>query len=184
MHTRALLAAGAALLALAACQADPRNTAVTGGPPAESFAMRCSPMVGETPSSVPFATVIGADEVAKLQSDPRRPVFIDVASGDRRTTVPGATWLPGAGICDRDSPTMQARFEERVAALTENDKSRPVVVFCPNRNCWLSYNGAIRLAQAGYTDVRWFRDGTDGWRSSGRPLVRVEPGWTTVQASR
>lgn len=79
---------------------------------------------------------------------------------------------------------MQERFARQVADLLGNDRTRPIVVFCPNRNCWLSYNAAIRLARAGYSDVRWFRDGTEGWRASGRALVAVEPGWTSVQASR
>jgi PQQ-dependent catabolism-associated CXXCW motif protein len=184
MHHTLLILAGASALALAACQSDPRSTVATGGDPGVATAMRCMPMVGETPFSVPGATVISAAEVAALKDDPRRPVLIDVATGTRRQTVPGAVWLPGAGACDREAPDMQRTFEDRVAALTGDDKTRPVVVFCPNRNCWLSYNGAIRLARAGYRDVRWFRDGTEGWRLSGRTLAPVEPGWTVVQASR
>jgi PQQ-dependent catabolism-associated CXXCW motif protein len=177
-----ILLAAASLVTLAACQADPRDSVATGSD--QTTAMRCSPMVGETPFGVTGAAVVGAADVAALKEDPRKPLLIDVASGSQRSTVPGAVWLPGAGLCDREAPDMQAKFEARVAALTGNDKTRPVVVFCPNKNCWLSYNGAIRLARAGYTDVRWFRDGTDGWRNSGRALAAVEPGWTTVQAAR
>jgi PQQ-dependent catabolism-associated CXXCW motif protein len=107
----------------------------------------------------------------------RRPVLIDVAGGDERQSLPGAVWLPGAGVCDRDNPSIQARFEARIAELTGNDKSRPVVVFCHHRNCWLSYNAAIRLVRAGYTDVAWFRDGTDGYARAGGRLERAARGW-------
>jgi PQQ-dependent catabolism-associated CXXCW motif protein len=107
----------------------------------------------------------------------RRPVLIDVAGGDERRSLPGAVWLPGAGVCDRDSPSIQARFEARMAELTGNDKARPVVVFCVSQNCWLSYNAAIRLVRAGYTDVAWFRDGTDGYARAGGRLERAARGW-------
>ncbi|MFQ3622369.1 MAG: rhodanese-like domain-containing protein [Acetobacteraceae bacterium] len=190
--TRRVVLLAAAALALAACQQDPRGEVATGPGAVPALALRCAPYVGETPPSVPGATTVGAAEVRSWvrssSADPRRPVLIDVAGGttdgSERRTVPGAVWLPGAGVCDREAPQMQKRFEDRVAALTGNDRSRPVVVWCANKECWLSYNAAIRLARAGYSDVRWFRDGNAGWREIREAFVPVDTGWVTVQAAR
>ncbi len=191
MASRVVLLAAAAL-ALAACQQDQRGELASGSGAAAALALRCEPYVGETPPSAPGATTVTAAEVQSWirssSDDPRRPVLIDVAGnnsdGSQRRTVPGAVWLPGAGLCDREAPQMQKRFADRVAALTGNDPSRPVVVFCANNGCLLSYNAAIRLARAGYSDVRWFRDGHDGWRAIRQPTVPVDTGWVAVKAAR
>lgn len=162
-----------AVLALGACQADPRGEVATA---ATATGLRCT-YEGETPPTVAGARTVGAGEVQALRSGARPAVLIDVASGDTRRSVPGAVWLPGAGSCDRDAPRMQARLEARMAELTGGDRSRPVVVFCPSRSCWLSWNAAQRLAQAGYTDIAWFRDGTEGWSRAGQRLETVQRGW-------
>jgi PQQ-dependent catabolism-associated CXXCW motif protein len=72
---------------------------------------------------------------------------------------------------------MQERFARRVASLASGDPSRPIVVFCPNENCWLSYNAALRLRQAGYSDIAWFREGTAGWVRAGGRLEPTSSGW-------
>lgn len=177
MPTHRLACLAIAAMALAACQADPRGEVATGANAPAASAMRCAPYVGETPLSVSGARLVDAAGVEALRAGPRAPVLIDVATGTERRTIPGSTWLPGAGTCDREDRAMQARLEARVAQLTGGDRARPVVVFCPNRNCWLSYNAAIRLSNAGYTEVAWFRDGTDGWSRGGRPLEPVARGW-------
>lgn len=162
---------------LSACQADPRGEVSTGGAAPIATTMRCAPYGGQTPAVVDGARTVDAPTVSGLMANSRRPVLIDVAGGDERQSLPGAVWLPGAGVCDRDNPSIQARFEARIAELTGNDKSRPVVVFCHHQNCWLSYNAAIRLVRAGYTDVAWFRDGSDGYVRAGGRLERAARGW-------
>lgn len=162
---------------LSACQADPRSEISTGSSTPIATTMRCAPYVGETPQTVAGARTVDAPAVSGLMANSRRPVLIDVATGNERQSLPGAVWLPGAGTCERDGPSIQARFEARIAELTGNDKSRPVIVFCPNRNCWLSYNATIRLVRAGYTDIAWFRDGTDGYVRGGGRLEGAARGW-------
>ena len=177
MPRRFRLCLALALLGLAACQTDPRPEIATGSNSALASALRCPPYVGETPTAVAGARVVDVAGLRAMMNSPRPPILLDVASGRERRSLPGSIWLPGAGVCDRDNPRAQARFEARIAELTGADKERPLVVFCPNRNCWLSYNATLRLAHAGYTDLAWFRDGTEGWQRSGFGLVRVESGW-------
>jgi len=177
MATRRLALTAAACLGLAACQTYARQEPTTGGAATLGDGMRCAPYSGETPPTSPVARTVGASELRALMAGPRPPLLLDVATGRERRSLPGAAWLPGAGSCDRDEPTLQPRFAARMAELSAGDKARPVVVFCPNRNCWLSYNAAIRLSRAGHTNIAWFRDGTEGWTRDGGSLDATARGW-------
>ncbi|MDJ0824774.1 MAG: rhodanese-like domain-containing protein [Rhodobacter sp.] len=90
-----------------------------------------------------------------------------------RLSLPGATWLPetGRGVLDA---TMQRYLADTLARLTQGDPTRPLIVYCI-ADCWMSWNAAQRIAALGYTEVHWFRHGTDGWRDIGEPLVPVDP---------
>lgn len=89
-----------------------------------------------------------------------------------RQDIAGSLWLPDLGLPVL-SPEREARFRAVLdAALTTHP--RPVVVYCLER-CWLSWNAALRLAEWGLPDVRWFAEGTDGWTAAGLPTVHAEP---------
>jgi PQQ-dependent catabolism-associated CXXCW motif protein len=91
----------------------------------------------------------------------------------QRQSLPGAIWLPEVG---RGTLTdeMRAYFQDNLARLSEGDKTRPLLIFCV-ADCWMSWNAAQRAATFGYTNVHWFREGTDGWRDMGWELEPVDP---------
>ena len=88
-------------------------------------------------------------------------------------TIEGAHWLPnvGYGVLSEE---FENYFRTRLATLTENDRTRPLVFFC-QRDCWMSWNAAKRARAWGYTDVIWFPDGTDAWQEQGHDLVKAVP---------
>lgn len=137
-----------------------------------------------TPTDVPGAGRISAEEVAALKNAVRIDVFgaaqsrYDELDGtwlvaEQRLSLPDAIWLPevGRGILDE---TMQRYFAENLARLTGGCKDRTLILFCV-ADCWMSWNAVQRAALLGYTDVRWFREGTDGWLDAGFGLEPVEP---------
>lgn len=91
----------------------------------------------------------------------------------RRLSLPGATWLPEVG---RGTLTdeMQAYFRDNLERLTEGEHATPLLIFCV-ADCWMSWNAAQRAASYGYTNVHWFREGSDGWRDMGWALEPVDP---------
>jgi PQQ-dependent catabolism-associated CXXCW motif protein len=116
----------------------------------------------------------------------KRAVFIDLtpAEGGQRDpvsgkwslvevhrTIPRAHWFPeaGRGVLARG---IEIWFTRGVARLAT--KRRTIVAFCL-ADCWMSWNAALRLRRAGYTDVRWFADGLDGWRDINGPTVIATP---------
>lgn len=50
------------------------------------------------------------------------------------------------------------------------DKSGTVVFYSDGPTGWKSYKAAVLAARAGYSDVKWMREGTAGWTAKGFPL--------------
>lgn len=136
---------------------------------------------------VPGVARIDTEGVARLIAR-ERAILVDVlpAEGghfDRdtrrwrltvpRPSLPGAHWFPEAGRGNLD-PKVAAWLTGRVAALAAARPRATVIVYCL-ADCWMSWNAALRLRRAGITRVRWYAEGTDGWREAGRTLVEVAP---------
>jgi PQQ-dependent catabolism-associated CXXCW motif protein len=137
--------------------------------------------------SPPGVARIGARAVARLVAQ-NAAILVDVmltegghfdpATGKwrlaaPRASLPGAHWFPETGRGDV-SPRLAAWLVGRVSALAAARPRATVVVFCL-ADCWMSWNAALRLRRAGVRRVRWYADGTDGWRDLGRELVEVAP---------
>ena len=147
------------------------------------------PMHGATPATLKGGTVIDARALADLLAK-QQPLAIDVANLEHRPedrpadqlwmpihrSVPGASWLPGAGSGTRD-PAFADAFAKWAAAATGGDKGKPIDTFChPER--WGSWNAAKRLTELGYTHVYWYPGGSEGWSATAATrVVREDPHW-------
>jgi PQQ-dependent catabolism-associated CXXCW motif protein len=116
--------------------------------------------------------IVTAELQAMLESG-SGPVLIDVASGEGHVTLRGAYWLPGAGRGIHFFDPLQAQLAQYLQQLSKGDKNRPLVFFCVNAQCWLSYNASLRAAALGYTRVYWYRGGIEAWKEAGLPLATV-----------
>lgn len=139
--------------------------------------LRQPPYSAPTPRTAPGVATIATQSLKALLEAERAPapVLIDVASGDGHRTLPGAFWLPGAGRGTSFIDELQSSLAGLLEKLTGGDRQRPVVFFCVNTQCWLSYNAALRAAAAGYARVYWYRGGLEAWRAAGLPLVEMSP---------
>jgi rhodanese-related sulfurtransferase len=52
------------------------------------------------------------------------------------------------------------------------DLATPIVVYCASETCQNSHQAAEALVAAGYTRVRVYREGKQGWRAAGLPVER------------
>lgn len=133
--------------------------------------LRTSNHGGQTPTSIPGARRVTTSEVAEaVQANPG-PILLDVGTGGGHATLPGAVWLPRGGLGTGYDDDVQRGLVSTAERLTGGDRSRVIITFCPNQNCWLSYNAALRLSRAGFTNVRWYRGGYLAWAEAGRPTV-------------
>lgn len=65
-----------------------------------------------------------------------------------------------------------AAQKAQLAALLPKDKGALVVAYCGNENCTAYLSAATAAQQLGYTNVRHYAPGIDGWRKSGAKLDR------------
>jgi PQQ-dependent catabolism-associated CXXCW motif protein len=88
-------------------------------------------------------------------------------------TIENAVWLPNVGY-GALSPDHDAYFRRNLEMLTKGEKAKPLVFFCLE-NCWMSWNAARRALSYGYSNVAWYRDGSDGWQEIGGLIVDAHP---------
>lgn len=129
-----------------------------------------------TPGSIPGARVIRTLQLKALLDSGSPVTVVDVLNVVRdkpgRQSLPGAVWLPGAGRGDFYAAE-KSRLAKALEAATAGDRSRPVVFLCLSAQCWLSYNAAVHAVEAGYTDVLWYRGGTEAWAGAALPLAEL-----------
>lgn len=173
-------------LALAACQPDaatPDCERTPEMPPGMKLDHYHSP----TPACVPQGTTLDTAGVQSLQRT-AKPILIDVWAillrkeagfpsewlpNDVHDSLPGAVWLPNVGYGTLE-PDTENYLQHHLQRLTDGDKTRPLVFFCV-ADCWMSWNASQRASAYGYTQVYWYKEGTDGWAEAGLPLIKAEP---------
>ena len=127
-----------------------------------------------TPLQIPGGKLVTTGELAALLQQNPRPYLIDVLGGGVHTTIAGAFWMIGAGAGDM-SKDEEARFAKAIAGFAGGNKATPMVFYCVDSECWLSYNAALRAIQLGYTSVMWYRGGIASWRVGGNPMAQSDP---------
>ena len=131
-----------------------------------------SPYHAPTPRDIPGGQVIYTQQLKQLLDTQSDVVVVDVLDTRTRTTVPGATWLSGAGLAPFYSAE-KSRLAAVLERLSGGDKGRMLVFMCLNPECWLSYNAALYAIEAGYRNVHWFRGGTLAWQGAGLRVAKV-----------
>ena len=162
------------LLVLVACTPGASNTDTASFRVPPTNEIRIGSYEAPTPSEVSGARTVSTSELRSLLAAPPPPVLIDVLDGVD-ASIPGAMLLAGAGQGTGLNDDVQRRLGVKLAALTRNDRTRPVVFFCLSHTCWLSHNAAVRAVAAGYTNVLWYRGGRTAWLEAGLPLTPVRP---------
>lgn len=156
-------------------------------PPPEPDEYRNDNYRSPVPLTLKGATVLSDREALNLW-DAKTAVFIDVYPHPpkppnlpaetlwRETThqsIENAVWLPNVGYGVL-SEANDAYFRRSLDDLSGGDKTKKLVFFCL-RDCWMSWNAAKRALSYGFSNVDWYRDGTDGWQEEGELLEEVHP---------
>ena len=169
-----------ALAALSACKAvtleEATVTQPTFGLEAEDWGipatdeLRRDAYHARTPTTHPTATVINTRDLHAQLIGPNPPLTINSASGQNRVaSTPGSIWLPAAGQGGTFYDNFQTYLASTIRTITDDNLARPIVVYCVDANCWLSYNAALRLHALGYENVYWYRGGIAAWKAANLP---------------
>jgi rhodanese-related sulfurtransferase len=101
----------------------------------------------------------------------RNELKSEIASG----TVTVVDALGGSYYEQQHLPTAVPLLAADVLTEASNllpDKNAPIVTYCSNEACPNSQQVATRLAAAGYTNVRKYREGIQDWVEAGLPVER------------
>jgi PQQ-dependent catabolism-associated CXXCW motif protein len=155
-------------------------------PVAEPSGYRMEEFRTPVPATLNGARVLTDDEAADIWNK-NGAVFIDVYPQAPKPpnlpvgtfwrepvhrSIEGALWLPNVGY-GALSASMDDYFRSRLEQISQGERDAALVFFCL-KDCWMSWNAAKRALEYGYTNVMWFRDGTDGWQELGYPLADVK----------
>jgi PQQ-dependent catabolism-associated CXXCW motif protein len=140
-----------------------------------------------TPTTLRGAQVVTTAQAEALWST-KAAVFVDVLPRPPRPAnlpagtlwhekprddIPGSIWLPDTGYGALADVTARY-FARGLSKATAGDRSRLLVFYCL-ANCWMSWNAAKRAREIGYSNIAWYRDGTDGWDAAKLPLSPATP---------
>jgi PQQ-dependent catabolism-associated CXXCW motif protein len=155
--------------------------------PPEPEGYRMDDYRAPSPATVAGGVMLDTDAAHQLWES-GAAVWIDVLPAPRRPEnlppsalwmplphrdIPGSLWLPDIGR-GALSPDMEGYFRDHLATATKLRKDAAVVFYCL-ADCWMSWNAAKRAASWGYTQIYWYRDGTDGWGAAKLPMQNAEP---------
>jgi PQQ-dependent catabolism-associated CXXCW motif protein len=140
-----------------------------------------------TPATLQGARVVGTQEAEKIWRS-RTASFVDVLPrpprprtlpegtlwrNKPRADIPDSIWLPDTGY-GALAPSMAKYFANGLEKATRGNHARLIVLYCL-ADCWMSWNAAKRALSLGYSNVAWYRDGTDGWLAAGLPFAAATP---------
>jgi len=132
-------------------------------------------MHGPTPASIPGGQVITTQGVKALMDGKQAPFLVlDVLGGPQR--LPGAQSAAPASQAGSFNDGVQQQFGQYLQQATGGNKEVALVLYCQSRECWMSYNAALRAINLGYRNVLWYRGGIEAWQAAGHPLQQAGMG--------
>ena len=169
-----------ALVALSACQSVTLQEATVSQPTfgieADDWGVSATDQLRQkdhhapTPTTHPSVSVITTKDLHAQLIGLNPPLTINVLDGNNHMSIPGSIWLPTAGQGGTFDDDFQTQLASTLRNITGNDLARPIVVFCLDASCWLSYNAALRFHNLGYHNLYWYRGGLNAWKAANLPM--------------
>lgn len=149
---------------------DPQITAFEtrdfGVPPTSQ--LRSGQFHAATPTAIPGGAMVTTNEVMQALQAANELILIDVLGG--QYSLPNAYMAPGLSQAGSFNDRTQQQAAQWLSQITRGRSDLAIVVFCSDPQCWLSYNAALRVINAGYSSVYWYRGGLQAWQMAGLPM--------------
>lgn len=123
-------------------------------------------------------TVLKGGKVIDTAAARQMTTAKDVAFFDMRSPVnygkghlPGAKSLPYREVSDFKADFDATKDQFDLKALPA-DKNAKLVFYSDGPTGWKSYKAAVLAIKAGYTNVHYYRNGTDDWTKAGNQFVK------------
>lgn len=121
-----------------------------------------------TPASAKNVQVISVEQAQGLVG---KAQFYDMRSvvNYGKGHVKGAVALPYDQKSDKSEGFDGTKDKFDMSKLP-TDKAATIVFYSDGPTGWKSYKAAVLASRAGYSNVKWMRDGTSGWSAKQLPL--------------
>ncbi len=124
------------------------------------------------PVAAPGAATISTAQLLRMLGEAQPPRLIDARAGAAKPRINGAVWLPELGAEQRLGAVERGAIEAALSKLAGSDRNVPMVVFDRSVDWgWIGYHAVLRLREMGYSNLYWYRGGSDAWHDAGLPLV-------------
>ena len=134
------------------------------------FLVAGSVHAADTPNEAPKGvTLVDAKKVQELQAAGALIVDTRKAAEFGEGSIKGAISLP----YDPEKSVKEVGFDPKQDKFDMSklaDKAAKIVVFCNAGSCWKSYKSAKVLADNGYTNIFWYREGVPDWKARKLPM--------------
>ena len=134
------------------------------------FLSASAAFAADTPAEAPKGvTLIDAKKVQELQAAGATIVDTRKASEFGEGSIKGAISVP----YDPEKSAKEVGFDSKMDKFDMSklaDKNAKIVVFCNAGSCWKSYKSAVVLADNGYKNVYWYREGVPDWKARKLPM--------------
>lgn len=127
-------------------------------------------MHGPTPASIPGGQLITTRGIFDLvQGQQVQYLLFDVLGAQEMLpgAIPAAQASSPGQFGDQISQQMGAYLQQATGGNTQV----PLIFYCASRECWMSYNAALRAINLGYSNVLWYRGGLEAWKQAGFPTM-------------
>lgn len=138
-----------------------------GVPPTSQ--LRSGQMHAPTPTSLPGGFIVSTAGLVEAMNQGIDMVLIDVLGSDY--SLPDAMMAPALATPGHMNDRLQQQAKTWLSQITQGNTDIPIVVYCSDPHCWLSYNAGLRVVSAGFTNVYWYRGGLQAWQMAGLQLV-------------
>ena len=127
-------------------------------------------LAADTPAEAPKGvTLVDAKKVQELQAAGATIVDTRKASEFGEGSIKGAISVP----YDPEKSAKEATFDPKMDKFDMSklpNKDAKIVAFCNAGSCWKSYKSAKVLADNGYKNVYWYREGVPDWKARKLPM--------------
>ena len=118
-----------------------------------------------TPTSLPGATVVSAEDVKRLVSQGAIVVDTRTEKEFKAKRVPGARFVPYVEKSLKDV-AFNAKLDD-FSGIKTLDSAAPTIFMCNGAECWKSYKASRAAIAAKFSRVYWYRGGMPDWERSG-----------------
>ena len=131
--------------------------------------LRQGQMHAPTPTAIPGANAVSTAALAGAIASGQQMVLIDVLGG--QYSLPRALMAPALASPGNFQDRTQQQASQWLNQITGGRRDLPIVIYCSDPHCWLSYNATLRVVNAGFANVYWYRGGITAWQMAGLQVV-------------